>query len=330
MITRQYAPFIHSEKNAPYIYLNVLVALIPCICLSVVYYGLKSLITILVSMLLFFFSDLVFAGLLKKKTNSEDYYDLSSLISGAVFALLLPGKTPLIVVIVGVLFASLVVKQLPGGVGTNIFNPAIAARMFVELIFPKEFMQFCQPLNDWFDITSLIYVPDGYSAIGNTTDIYFLEVITGRFATYTGIGCFILIAVSGVFLLLKGIVRGYAMFGYMFAVLVSYPILHYSTVFTHAGLRAFAVYICTSGVAFIAVFALGDFTTMPINSYMRLFLSGVCGVVTTFMYQFSDPITALCMPVLMINLMTPICDYLSGVLFRKAGKKKQGKGGHAL
>lgn len=120
MRKNNYAPFIHTEKTAPYIYLNVLVALAPCACFAVAHYGIRAIFLIGISMILFYTFDFVFARTLNATNRSKDYLDLSSLISGGIFALMLPPDTSILVVILGVLFGSLVVKQFFGGVGSNI------------------------------------------------------------------------------------------------------------------------------------------------------------------------------------------------------------------
>ncbi len=328
MIKGHFAPFIHSEKNAPFIYINVLIALIPCIVLAVVYYGLRALCLLFLSQALFFFFDYAFSRLFRSKTINKDYIDISSVISGTIFALLLPPDTSVDVVIMGVLFGSLVIKQLSGGVGTNLMNPAIASRLFVSIVIPGKLSGFSEPLDNFFKLDTLIDFTGRHSSMGDTARIYAVEVLAGNFATFIGIGSGIAVLIGAFYLLFKRIVRGYAFFGYVIGIILFYPVLHITDFINGGGFRAFVVFFLTSGVLFIAIYALGDFTTMPMNPLMRLIASFVCAVLTVIIYEKVDPITGLCAPVLLTNIATPTIDYYLGTLTHKEIRNK--KAGDAL
>ena len=133
---RQLAPFIHTEKNAPYIYITILVSLVPCIFCGVFYYGLRAFILILFCMVSFVLSDNLCMRITGRRSGG-DYFDLSSLVEGLLIALMLPPDTTLITALTAVLFASIVTKQVFGGAGSNIINPACAGRLFIELVMPN-------------------------------------------------------------------------------------------------------------------------------------------------------------------------------------------------
>ena len=135
------APFIHSEKTAPYIYFTHIAALLPCIVFAVFYYGIRALILILFSSILFCICDNLFAKISRRdQIHMGDYFDLSSIASGIVFALMLPPDTSLFIAFAGVFFGSVVAKQFFGGAGNNILNPACAARLFVGITFPASLL----------------------------------------------------------------------------------------------------------------------------------------------------------------------------------------------
>lgn len=318
-----FAPFIHSEKNAPFIYVNVLIALIPCIILAIVYYGLRALILLALSQILFFFLDFVFSRLLRPNTINKDYLDISSVISGSIFALLLPPDTSVDVVILGAFIGSFVVKQLFGGVGTNLLNPAIAARLFVQVVVPGKLMGFSEPLTDFFKLDTLIDFSGRSAAMGDASSVYAVEVMAGSFATFIGIGSGIAIMIGAFYLLLKKIVRGYAFFGYVIGVLLIYPFVHITDFINRNGLKPFGIFILTSGVLFFAIFVLGDFSTMPINPIMRMVVAFFCAGLTVFIYDKVDPITGLCAPVLLVNIATPSIDYYLGTLSHKEIVKRK-------
>ena len=75
------APFIHTEKNAPYIYLTMIAAMVPCAIYGSFYYGLRAIILILFCMLSFTLSDMLFTHIAGRGGKGE-YFDLSSASSG--------------------------------------------------------------------------------------------------------------------------------------------------------------------------------------------------------------------------------------------------------
>ncbi|MCQ2467261.1 MAG: RnfABCDGE type electron transport complex subunit D [Clostridia bacterium] len=317
MRQNNYAPFIHTEKTAPYMYVNVIVALLPCICLSVANYGIRALFLILISQLMFFTLDVIFSRMFFNTSKTSDYYDFSSLISGIIFALMLPPDTSIFVVLLGVLFGSLVVKQLFGGVGSNIVNPSIAARLFVQLVVPDALSGFSEPFENAFKLSSLVDISKTTGAFADTSSISLTEIAFGNFEGYLGIGCGFLVLFGFGFMLFKRLIRGYAFIGYMFAILVFYPALHIADFFSLDGFRAFVVFVISSGVLFIAAFALGDFTTMPMNPLMRFFSGLICATFTVLMYGKVDLMIALCAPVIIVNFMTPSLDYFASTLSHK-------------
>lgn len=332
MIQRQFAPHIHTEINAPFMYLNVLVALMPMVCASIFNYGLKALLLIMFSMILFFLSDRVCSSLFRgsnsrttsRKNNSNtDYYDLSSLVSGLIFALMLPANTPIWVVAVGVLFASVIVKQMMGGVGSNVFNPAISGRLFIELCFPEACSLWAKTHFEMADVSSFFMLDEAKEIEkADLTTLHFVEILSGEFATYIGLGCGVIILIGALYLIGKGIIRGYAFVGYNIGVTLMYLFFNMANILSFQGIREFAVFYLTSGVIFISAFALGDFTTMPVNRTIRFFLSLLAGAYTYYLMRSGAPevstIVALCVPVLLLNIATPIADFF-GMRSRKEG-----------
>lgn len=113
--------------------LDVVIALVPATLVGFLVLGWRSLTVVLMSMACALLTEW-FYSLATKKRNTLP--DCSALVTGMLFALTLPATVPYYVVILGSVFAILFVKLLCGGLGQNIFNPALAARAFVLLLFP--------------------------------------------------------------------------------------------------------------------------------------------------------------------------------------------------
>lgn len=128
------APHIHAAVSIKSLMRDVVIALLPAVIVSVVFYGLGEIVvlgTSVVSCILVEY--LITKFLLKKPSTVCDY---SAVVTGILLALNLPYTTPWWVVFIGALFAVGVVKMTFGGLGQNIFNPAIAGRVFLLVSFP--------------------------------------------------------------------------------------------------------------------------------------------------------------------------------------------------
>lgn len=128
------APHIHAAVSTKSLMRDVVITLLPAVIVSVVFYGLGEIVvlgTSVVSCILVEY--LITKFLLKKPSTVCDY---SAVVTGILLALNLPYTTPWWVVFIGALFAVGVVKMTFGGLGQNIFNPAIAGRVFLLVSFP--------------------------------------------------------------------------------------------------------------------------------------------------------------------------------------------------
>ena len=107
---------------------DVLIALVPALILSVVFFGFRALTVTLVSMAACVFFE--WAWCKCRKINSK-IYDLSAVVTGVLLAFVCPPTIPYWMIILGDLFAIILVKMLFGGIGKNIVNPALAGRAFM-------------------------------------------------------------------------------------------------------------------------------------------------------------------------------------------------------
>ena len=128
------SPHIHAAVSTKSLMRDVVIALLPAVIVSVVFYGLGEILVLATSVISCMLIEyLITRFLLKKPSTIGDY---SAAVTGILLALNLPYTTPWWVVFIGALFAIGVVKMTFGGLGQNIFNPAIAGRVFLLVSFP--------------------------------------------------------------------------------------------------------------------------------------------------------------------------------------------------
>ncbi len=137
------APHIHAAVSTKSLMRDVVIALLPAVIVSVVFYGLGEIVVLGVSVLSCILIEyLITRYLLKKPSTVGDY---SAAVTGVLLALNLPYTTPWWVVLIGALFAIGVVKMTFGGIGQNLFNPAIAGRVFLLVSFPSYMTSWSMP-----------------------------------------------------------------------------------------------------------------------------------------------------------------------------------------
>lgn len=130
------SPHIKSTDDVPKIMWTVFAALIPAACAGVYFFGLKALILILVSIAVSIASEALWLKLSKKDVKQA--LDGSAAVTGLLLALVISSNCRWYVAVIGAIFAIIVVKQFFGGIGCNIWNPALMGRAFVMAAFASQ------------------------------------------------------------------------------------------------------------------------------------------------------------------------------------------------
>ena len=133
------SPHIRGDFKSSRIMLDVMLALVPAMVVGIWMHGFRSLIVTLVSISSCVFLEWMYSVVTKTRNT---VIDGSALVTGMLLAMTLPATVPYWLVIVGAAFAIIFVKALCGGLGQNIFNPALSARGFMMLIAPAYMVRF--------------------------------------------------------------------------------------------------------------------------------------------------------------------------------------------
>ncbi len=127
------SPHIRGDFRTSRIMLDVVIALLPALIVGVIVLGARAALVAAVSAVSAVVFELLWCLIRRKRIT---VLDGSALVTGLLFAMTLPVSVPLWQVVVGNFFAIIIIKAIFGGLGQNIFNPALAARAFVMLIYP--------------------------------------------------------------------------------------------------------------------------------------------------------------------------------------------------
>lgn len=133
------APHIRSGNTTRKLMITVLVALLPTLIMGILLFGPRALLLTLVSVAACLASEWVLRAITKAPGS---ILDGSAAVTGVLLALTLPATAPYWLAAVGGVFAMVVVKGLAGGLGQNVFNPALAARALLMLVWPSYIVRF--------------------------------------------------------------------------------------------------------------------------------------------------------------------------------------------
>lgn len=293
------SPHILGGKSVSSIMWDVVIALIPVSLVSIFYFGLKALILLIVSMASAMIIEGIFMAIRYKGLKSAGIIlDGSAAVTGLLIALIMPPTAPLWLVVIANAVAILLAKQAYGGIGNNIFNPALVARAFVFMAWPAIMTTWSKPLGlgNWFaDLVT------GATPLGGA-DNTLLEMYLGNTAGCLGETSALAIIIGGLYLLVKGHIDWRIPVGYLGA---SALFAFFSSQFS---LQDVAFNLLAGGLLFGAVFMATDMVTSPTTKNGRLIFGLGCGLITMFVRKFASAPEGVTYAILFMNALVPLIE----------------------
>ncbi|MFI3282905.1 MAG: RnfABCDGE type electron transport complex subunit D, partial [Rikenellaceae bacterium] len=134
------SPHLHGAESTRRIMADVIIALLPALVISVIYFGLSALCVTAVAVASCLFFEYIFSRFLMGGKSSTG--DLSAIVTGILLGFNLPSNIELWIVVIGALVAIGVAKMSFGGIGKNPFNPALVGRVFLLIAYPVQMTSF--------------------------------------------------------------------------------------------------------------------------------------------------------------------------------------------
>ena len=285
------SPHIHCGQSTAGIMLDVLIALLPASIAGVIIFGLRSLWVILTCVVACVAFEALFCLITKKPQTVKD---LSAAVTGLLLALNLPANIPLWQCVVGSLFAIIVVKSLFGGLGRNVVNPAIAARVFMLVAFTSV-TQAAFPIN----VDAVAGATPLADVIPKPAMPGLLTLATGYYGGAIGETCSFALLVGGIYLLIRRVITWHN------------PVAFMSTVFVFSlfmegfdPVKALSMVLC-GGVVIGAIFMATDYTTSPPTPWGKVIFGIGCGLMTCLIRYFGSYPEGVSFAILFMNILTP-------------------------
>src|SRR3989339_250551 len=271
-------PHIRAKDDAKSIMWWVAFALLFPSATAVYFFGISALILIIFTTLIAVISEVFFQFVSKRPITVPDG---SAVVTGLLLALILPSGLPLWIAAIGSFFAIVIAKGLFGGLGFNIFNPALAARAFLVASWPVAMTMWLKP----------------FSTVTSATPLYLSKI--GE-------------AVPGYLDLFLGNRGGCLGETSVLAILIGAGILFYKKIIDWP---APAAYI---GTVFILSFLLGkdpvfhimaaDYVTVPVTTKGRFIFGLGCGIMTVLIRFYGGFPEGVNYSILLMNILTPVID----------------------
>lgn len=272
-------PRIHN-KTEFLISLDMLLVLVILSGLSFYYYGIRALITILISVIFCILTDI---ACIKARKDILHGHDLSSVVTGIILALLMPASVPYYIVIIAAIFSIIISKQIFGGHGYELFNCAAVGFIFVSLCFPLHVLQYPEP----FDILDLNYIcnnavfePDLSTGVITVTRISPINILSGNYSGAMGSTHILVLIVGALFLMMRRSVSAIVFFTEMIFITL------FSLCFNGFNLSVLINTLGSDILLFGIIFLSCDYSTVPKTKSSR-FIYGLIVSIFTIVIQYA-------------------------------------------
>lgn len=284
-------PHVRSRMTTNGIMLSVIIALMPATGFGIYQFGSRAIAVILVTIGSAVLTEFLF-GLYRKKTTVAD---LSAVVTGLLLGLNLPVAIPLWMAALGSVFAILVVKMLFGGLGQNFMNPALGARCFLLISFPKAMTDFT--CDAYTGATPLTVLKEG-------GQVNVMDMIVGRTAGTIGETSVIALVIGACILILLGVIDLKVPGSYIVTFLL-FVGLFGGKGFDPAYLSA---QLAGGGLILGAFFMATDYVTRPITVKGQYLFGAFLGLMTGIFRIFGPNAEGVSYAILLGNLLVPLIE----------------------
>lgn len=291
------SPHIRGDFRTSRLMLDVVLALLPALAVGTIVLGIRALVVTLVSMGAAVVAEYMYSLLLKKRNT---IIDGSALVTGMLFALTLPAGVPYWVPAVGSAFAIVVAKLMCGGLGQNIFNPALAARAFMLLLFPAALTR---------------YAPVGADAVSSATPLHhmvmpalpeqsILDMFLGNCPGSIGELSALALLIGGIYLVARKVISARIPVAYLATVAVITLVFHK----TDNAISWMLYSLFSGGVMMGAIFMATDYATSPVTKNGQILYGIGCGVLTVIFRYYGLFPEGVTYAILLMNLCVWVID----------------------
>ena len=315
------SPHVASPIGTRSLMRDVIIALVPALCMAIFFFGFRALISTAISVVGCVFFEWAYRKIMKK---SNTIGDLSAVITGILVAFVCPVTLPYWILIIGDFFAIVVVKQLFGGLGKNFLNPALAARAFLMLCYPVDMTTWAKPgVSNWaplgmsvgqqyldaFTGATPLSADFMHNAEHLLPDVSLADMFVGNIGGTIGEISALMLLIGGIYLIWRGVIRIRIPASFIATVAVL------TLIFPRGGngnLTWMLYELLGGGLMLGAFFMATDYVTSPVTAKGEVIYGVGCGLLTVFIRYFGGYPEGVSYAILIMNCCVWLID--------KAGK----------
>ena len=302
------SPHIRSEDNTRQIMLDVIIALVPALALGIFVFGARALVVTAVSVIGSVAFEWLYNKLLKKPCSVGN---CSAIVTGILLAYTLPVTAPLWMVLIGDLFAIVIVKSLFGGIGKNFMNPALGGRAFLMASYPVFMTTWCKvhttlPLFGTPDITSSA-TPLSFLKEGKLPDVSLGDAALGMVGGCIGEVSALALLVGGAWLVYRRVITLRIPLCFIGTVAVL------TLIFPKAGtgFEWMAYQLLSGGLMLGAIFMATDYASSPVTPKGQIIYGIGCGALTVLIRYFGSYPEGVSYAILIMNCCVFLIEKIS-------------------
>ena len=311
-------PHIRNNEDTRSLMLDVIIALMPALAMSVYVFGVTTLISAVVSVAGAVFFDWLYRKLLKKP---QTIGDLSAALTGLLLSMVCPPTLPYWMLLVGDFFAIFVVKQLYGGIGKNFLNPALAGRAALVACYASQMTSWAAPrtVDAVTAATPLAMMKAGeFEAL--TAQYSLSDMFIGLIGGSAGEVSAMMLLIGGLYLIFRRVISWHTPVAYIGTVAVlTFLFPQGNDALTYMLYNVFG-----GGLMLGAFFMATDYVTSPVTKEGQLIYGLGCGLLTVFIRYFGSYPEGVCYSILIMNCLVWIIDKYTKPTRFGVDKKKEG------
>ena len=301
-LTVSSAPHIVCKTDTSRIMLMVLIALAPSFAMSIYVFGARAIALTLVCLVACMFFEWAYNKLMKRP---QTVGDLSAAVTGVLIAFNVPSSLPYWIAVIGCFVAIVIVKQLYGGIGKNLVNPAITARIVLFIAFATEMTTWPVPFTGAdakTGATPLGILAEGGGELPSNMDM-FMGYIGGSMGEVSAL----MLLIGGLFLIWKKVISPITPVCFIGTVFV-FAFIYYAATGDGNALHMAVFHVLAGGVMLGAFFMATDYVTTPILPMGKVIFGIGCGVITMLIRLYGQYPEGVSFSILLMNVVTPLID----------------------
>ena len=299
------SPHLHTKTSTKSLMRDVVIALIPAVVVSVLFYGWSELLILGVSVASCVLLEYLITRYMLKKACTVG--DMSAVVTGILLALNLPSTTPWWIVLIGAVVAIGVAKMTFGGLGQNVFNPALVGRVFLLVSFPAQMTDWTRPQGFIGSVDALSgATPLGLAKEGGVAAVESLDYMDMLFLNIGGSAgelSAIALIVGFIYLLARRVIKPYITLSIIATVAI------FSGIFWAINPAEYTdpvFNILTGGLLLGSIFMATDYVTSPMSNVGGIIFGVGIGIITMLIRYFGAYPEGVSFAILIMNSVVPL------------------------